>query len=285
MGFVDVSSSLLAVAGPAGPVHLLRVSLLPDGKIECTLYESVCDSPKAVTILEWLDNETLAVGRLGEVTIWTRATTHHLRIPIEEFRGWTSMPTPINLVNLQASDALTIAMTDGTLRQVSGISVQPQMQTLQAEKSAQHGSLALSEDVRNSFMLLEKSGSRDWDKAPIPGTAAMYLSAFSQLDRNGLVFWAYERYQLDRRLYVMPNLRKLNFAIARCSRTDLEEDVLRSTTAALTEDVKTGESVWGKHGNLFRLLRVLRRLCGGFEQDALSHTTFSSTFDGSGRRP
>lgn len=133
-------------------------------------------------------------------------------------------------------------MNDGTVRQIiNAISDQPLLQLLHAPKAVQHGSLALSEDLRHSFLNLEKTGIRGKDKAPIPTTAGMHLSSFTQIDGAGAVFWTYERYQLDRRLYVMPNLRKMNFAISRFSNANLEEDTIRATTAALTKDAQTGK--------------------------------------------
>lgn len=166
---------------------------------------------------------------------------HNLSVPIEDFRGWTSLPNPVDMVDLQTSNEIIVAIADGSLRHVSDASSErPRLQVLQSPKGSQRSSLALSEDLRKSFIVLEKTGNRGKNKAPVSSTAGMHLSSFTQLDRGNTVFWTYERYQLDRRLYVMPNLRKMNFAFARFGPGDPEENMLNATIAALTQDVRTG---------------------------------------------
>lgn len=244
-----VFSSLLAVAGASGHVQLLSVSLLEDGRIECSPFEAVAKSPKAVTALKWLDNRTLAIGRLTDITIWKPTTIHRLAVPIEDFRGWTSIPSPIDFVDLPKSNTMITAMSDGTLRQVSDVApAAPRLRSLQEAKPGKEGSLALCEDLRRTFMTLAKTGSRSKNKAPIPSTASMQLSSFTQLDREGTVFWAYEAHQLDRRLYLMPNLRKVSFAIARWNDVEPEERLIRGITFALTSQAKIGK--WSESSSM-----------------------------------
>ena len=276
----SVFSSLLAVAGAAGHVQLLSLSLLEDGRIACSPYDSVATSPTAVTSLKWLDDSTLAIGRLANVTIWKPTTIHELAVPIEDFRGWTSIPSGIDFVGLPKSNDMVIAMSDGTLRQICDVaSAAPRLISLQEAKSAQEGSLALCEDLRHTFMTLEKSGSRRKNKAPIPSTAAMHLSSFVQLDRDGTVLWTYEAHQLDRRLYLMPNLRKVSFAIARWNNGEPEERVINGITFALTVEAEVGES----NKSSIVCFRVLNQLCRMLEvlpKNSLSYHACSSTFVG-----
>lgn len=241
---LEAQRATLAVAGASGPVHLVSVSVTPDGTVTCTPVEAFSSSPKAVTALQWLEDGSLAIGRLNEVALARREGMGHLRVPIEEHRGWTSMASPVDYVDLPMSQSLIAAMTDGTLRLIGKeedtgpIS----LSTLREPRSAEEGSLSLCESLRSSFMALEKAGNRSKNKAPIPTTAAMRLSGFSQLDSMGTVFIAYERYQLDRRIYVMANLRKVNFAIARFDNAKLDQHVIQATKTALSEAAGLGKT-------------------------------------------
>lgn len=239
----EAQRATLAVAGASGPVQLLSVSVTLDGAVNCTPDEAISSSPKAVTALQWLEDGSLAIGRLNEVALARREEMGHFRVPMEEHRGWTSMATPIDYVELPMSQSFIAAMTDGTLRLIGKEedTAPIRLSTLQEHKSAEEGSLSLCESLQSSFMALEKAGNKSKNKAPIPTTAAMRLSGFSQLDTMGTVFIAYERYQLDRRIYVMANLRKINFAIARFHNAKLDQHVIQATKTALSEAAGLGK--------------------------------------------
>lgn len=220
----------------------MRLSLFPDGRIEYKPGQAVCNSSRALTSLEWLGEDRLIIGRFGNITIWHTRGSHSLDIPMEEFRGWTSLPNPIDIVNLPASTALIAAMSDGTLRRIDAAdSAAPRLRTLYERKSSDAASLSLCEDIRRSFMTLEKTGSRKKTNAPITSTAAMSLSGLIQLDLSGTIVWVYERHQLDRRVYTMPNVRKTKFAIARLQTAELEEGLVTAVTTALTVAAERGK--------------------------------------------
>lgn len=268
----------LAVGGPSGCVQLLDVTITADGTVTCALQEEISPSSKAVTLLQWMEDGKLAIGRLNEVTFWKREESRQFAIPIQDYRGWTSMANPIDCLDFSSTQSQIVAMTDGTLRLISakGEAGPASLSRLQDEKSHEESSLAICENLRTSFMALEKAGNRSKQKAPVPTTAAMRLSAFSQLDPMGTIFLAYEKHQLDRRIYVMANLRKLSFAIARFDNANIDQQVLRAAKVGLVQAAELGESSLLTFSAILSCLLYCARLLSIVTQDLVSDLSRSA---------
>jgi hypothetical protein len=233
----------LAVAAASGCVQIVRISLSADGKIEAHIHAAICPSAKAVTVLRWLTPSVLIIGRLGQVSIWSPTSTHNVEIPIEDFRGWTSIPTPIVFVYQSSTDSLIVCMTDGTTRSIESVTgISPRLGDLRSSKTARNGSAKLSEDIIKSFRAAEKTANKAKTKIPLPSTAAMTLSGMLQLDKSGTVLWAYEKYQLDRRIYTIANFKRINFIFARFSNDNLQKQILKEVQQALEVDAVSGGS-------------------------------------------
>lgn len=241
----------VAVGGSSGGVAILRIKILAGGGVEVVQEPAVSpESRKTVTAMQWLEEHdgkrTLAIGRLGEVVLWTKPTTLNeldptlvannlekqtFSIPMGTFRGWPSIPTPIGFLDVPSSDSLTISMTDGTYRTITSLSFpSPRLHPLtKIVKQDSNPSLELSESVQSSFMALEKAGAAKKLASSIPATSAMAVSGFEGLDRTGTVLWAYERQILDCKVYSMANLHKTTIVLGRL----FEDDLARKTLEEL----------------------------------------------------
>jgi len=251
-----VYSVFLAVACSAGPVRLLKITTLQDANLKITDVGDVSPSPKTVMCMRFLSNGELIIGRLGELSIWTLPNQHmkgdstdtgnpraSIKIPMEQYKGYTSIPQPIEVSHLQDQDTLLVTLTDGTFRLIKDFSTSPTLVPLNAEissPSSTSSSLILNNEIRRSFLALERA-STSKKGASVPLTSSMQISGlYSFQDASCTCIWEYERIVKDVKVYNMAVMHKTTFVVGRLFESGLRDKVIRDVRNLLLNP-KDGE--------------------------------------------
>lgn len=217
-------TTILAIAGASGPTKILQITLLDNDELHITEQHSILPSPKVVTALKWLGGPSprLAIGRLSEVSIWSEESSHTVAFPMEEYRGWTSLASPIELLHYPARDTLVASLSDGTFRVIASISSSPVCQRLSAVDVSP--SFQMSEAAHQSFTCIEKAALLKRGTT-VPAHIAMHVYGCQPLDESsGTVIWIWERHVQDNKVYHMANLHKMSWVAGRLFDDDEAEE-------------------------------------------------------------
>lgn len=184
----------LAVGSATGQIKILRITIASDSTVTVAEQHACLASPKTVTLLKWLKTGQLIVGRLSEITVWSPAAMHTLKLPIENYKGWPSVPNPIEVLHMTMEDRLVVALSDGTFRTIDAVlSASPQVWTL--DKAAIGPALQITDRSRRALLAVERAAAKN--KASITPATAMLLSGCPALDESGTVMLSYERHYND----------------------------------------------------------------------------------------
>ena len=225
-----VDSIQLAIAGTSGEVNIIRISLLPDSSLRVEHEHKLFRSPKTITCMTWLKAGHLAVARLGEVIIWTPTASYSISLPIENYRGWPSIATPVKLTFLPVQDVLLVTCSDGTFREIPHVSASPCPSTVARLKDT--STLHLNDDLHRVFTAV--GGSSGQNNSKVFGVPAMIVSGFVGLDNGGAAIWAYERHMQNIKVYNMLNLHNTTLMIGRVYSEDLRGQALQDLKRLLT---------------------------------------------------
>lgn len=242
--FTAVTLSIqLALGGPSGPIKLLLITVLPDRSLVVDVERSMLSSAKTTTALKWLAPDKLVVGRVGEIVLWTPTSSRNLPIPIETFNGWTSIANPLDIWAVDRTDQLVVALADGTFRSISTPWTTPVVEPLETDEASDIPTgLQLSEQVRQSFLAVERASVKVKSTSTITGGAAMIVSGCVALDNSGTFFMAYERHNLDARVYSMATLHKSALLFGRMYESDGPDvEVLLSNVRTVLSSPAGGE--------------------------------------------
>jgi hypothetical protein len=233
----------LALGGPWGHIKLLLITVAHDGSINVDVERSMLSSAKTTTALRWISPSQLAVGRVGEVVLWTPSSSRNLQIPIETFNGWTSIANPLDIWAVDRTDQLVVALADGTFRTISNPWTTPMVDPLHSDETSDNPtSLQLCEQVRKSFLAVERASVKLKSTGTITAGAAMIVSGCVALDSSGTFFMAYERHNLDARVYSMATLHKSALLFGRMFESDGPDvELLLSNVRAVLTNPKPGE--------------------------------------------
>ena len=189
-------------------------------------------SPKAVIMMKWLPGGMLAMGRLGEISIWRSDASVTIPIPYEKYKGFTSVPTPINFLYIATQDRLMVIMKDGTLRLIDNASTAPLLHTLYNERK--DGALAMSDGFYEAFVSVEKSG---WiaKTPPVPRHPTMSMFGFAPLNETGSVVCAYEMISSDVKIFRAAVQHKSSFIIGRFPGEESETQIVTDVHRLLTQ--------------------------------------------------
>ena len=234
----DVFSAKLAAAGTSGETKIFRVFVHGSSDVKVEVEHSLLSSPKTITCMEWLSSSQLVVARLGEVVIWTPEATRSFILPIQNYRGWPSVPTPVAITRLASPDRLLITLTDGTFRFILDFLGSTESSSSSNET---HGT-QLSNNVRRAFLAVEGTSSRTKNTS-VSNSAAMMISGLIGLDNSGTSMWAYEKQNLDVKVYNMANLHKTTFLIGKLYSEELADQCLTDLQAVLLSS-KPGTGVF-----------------------------------------
>ena len=188
-------------------------------------------SQKTVTLLKWLKTGQLVVGRLGEVVVWSPGPAHSFKLPIENYRGWPTIPNPIEVIHITSEDRLVIGLSDGTFRCIDNLSTAPQLSTL--SKTSSPTALQLTDGVRRGFLAVEKAAAKN--KATITPTTAMILAGVPSLDESGTVVLSYEKHHLDIKTFQASTYHKQSLLLGRLSAMSGERTSEQIATALQSE--------------------------------------------------
>lgn len=193
--FIEVwYDAWLAIGCSTGPIQILRITISADSSVSVVLQHSCLESQKTVTLLKWLRTGQLVVGRLGEVSVWSPAATHTFPVAIGNYRGWSSIANPVEVLHLTQEDKLVITLMDGSLRVVEGLSTgSPTLSTL--AKASSGTALRMTEGARRAFLAVERASTKN--RATITPATAMLLAGCPLLDDSGTIVLSYEKHWLD----------------------------------------------------------------------------------------
>ena len=233
----------LALGGPWGHIKLLLITVFDDRSIVVDVERSMLSSAKTTTALRWIGPSQLAVGRVGEIVLWTPTSSRNLQIPIETFNGWTSIANPLDIWAVDRTDQLVVALADGTFRTISNPWTTPVVDPLQSDEASEvPTSLQLCEQVRKSFLAVERASVKLKSTGTVTAGAAMIVSGCVALDGSGTFFMAYERHNLDARVYSMATLHKSALLFGRMYESDGPDvDVLLSNVRSVLTSPEPGE--------------------------------------------
>lgn len=237
----EIHKARLAVSASSGPMTILSVSIPAEGSITVENVRDVSHSRKTVTCMKWIPEKgQLAFARLGEMGIWTSEATTVLRIPVESFRGWTSLANPVDIIYRQQTDSIQVLLSDGTFRVVTGASTaNPRLlnlagQSQNPDDGSASESYRLSADLRTPLMNIEKVMAKR--KATIPSTLVPIVTGclrFSEDDGTQTTLIQYERDMLDMKVYNVANLHKTTIFVVKLSEDDLASKMLEHLTQIL----------------------------------------------------
>ena len=201
----------LAIGCAAGQITIIRITVSADSSVSVVQQHTCLPSQKSVTLLKWLKTGQLVVGRLGEVVVWSPGAELLFKLPFENYRGWPTIPSPIEVVHIPGQDRLVFSMADGTFRTIENLSTAPQVSLF--AKGGSTMALTTTEEVRRGFMAVERAAAKN--KATITPTTAMKLSGSPSLDEHGTVLLSYERHYLDVKTFLASTNHKQSVMLGR----------------------------------------------------------------------